>query len=369
LHKITAAQLFDGYNMHYNKPVVVFNDASIIEAIIKLEDAGDDVEIIDSLVTPGLINTHCHIELSNMLGQIPQGTGLPHFLKTVMQQRNANAEEQLDAIVATMHTMQKNGVVAVGDICNTTLTIEAKKQSTLFCKNFIEATGFVPSAAQARMDAIINVQNEFLSSGLNATIVPHAPYSVSPNLAALINEQAINKTITYHNQECTAEDELYQTKTGAFVDFFTGLGINLDFFEPTQKSSLQSFLPKLHNANTIIMVHNSCTSNADIDFAKTLGQHLFWCLCPKSNLYIENNLPQINNFMAADVPLIIGTDSLASNDTLCIKSEVLTLQKHFPEINKNIWLQAATANGAKALGINDWAGSFEVGKRSGWVVW
>lgn len=369
MHKITATQLFDGYKMHTNKPVIVFNSAQQIEAIIPYTDAGDNVQSINGLVTPGLINAHCHIELSNMHGVIEKHTGLPAFLKTVFFNRNINETSKNIAIKSAIETMQKNGIVAVGDICNTTNTINAKSSSPLFCKNFIEATGFLPTIAADRFEVAKQVQQAFINVNLNATIVPHAPYSISAPLAKQINNANKNTTITYHNQECQAENELYKYNNGAFKTFFNDLGIDISFFKATNKNSLPSFLPYFNNTSSIILVHNTCTNNNDIAFAKTQKGNLYWCLCPNANLYIENKLPDVNNFVANNLKLVIGTDSLASNDSLCIKTEVKTLQKYFPNIDDNIWLTAATLNGAKALGINTWAGSFEVGKTPGFTIW
>ncbi|MFY8004803.1 MAG: amidohydrolase family protein, partial [Chitinophagaceae bacterium] len=93
-----------------------------------------------------------------------------------------------------------------------------------------------------------------------------------------------------------------------------------------------------------------------------------FCICANANLYIENCLPNIPLLHKSGIPMVIGTDSLASNHQLSIISELITLQNGFPELNTGLLLQWSTYNGAKALGIDSWAGSFEKGKKPGIVL-
>ena len=91
-------------------------------------------------------------------------------------------------------------------------------------------------------------------------------------------------------------------------------------------------------------------------------------MCPNANLYIENRLPEVLIENRENIEICIGTDSLASNYSLSILEEMKTLQKHFPSISLGELIKWASLNGAKALGIEDKYGSFEVGKKPG-VVW
>src|SRR5690606_3481918 len=90
-----------------------------------------------------------------------------------------------------------------------------------------------------------------------------------------------------------------------------------------------------------------------------------WCFCPNANLYIEGALPKLRNFLPYRLPITLGTDSLASNDRLCILSELKTLHAHFPELLLSETINWATLNGARLLGIEEKYGSLEVGKTPG----
>jgi cytosine/adenosine deaminase-related metal-dependent hydrolase len=135
---------------------------------------------------------------------------------------------------------------------------------------------------------------------------------------------------------------------------------------------LQYFLPFFKKNQPLILVHNVYTKAEDIVYAQTMSEFensaLYFCLCPHANQYISNKLPDVNMFVNNEMNLVLGTDSLASNDQLSIMAEIKLLQQHFPHISIVEMLKWATSNGAKALKINDVYGSFEKGKRPGVVL-
>ncbi len=122
----------------------------------------------------------------------------------------------------------------------------------------------------------------------------------------------------------------------------------------------------------MISVHNVATSDEDIEFAHSIFNirysALFFCLCPNANLYISGLMPDVNKFTRHNCNIVLGTDSLASNDQLSILEEIKTLHRHFPLLQLKDLLQWATINGAHALGIDKSFGSFEKGKKPGVVL-
>ena len=100
-------------------------------------------------------------------------------------------------------------------------------------------------------------------------------------------------------------------------------------------------------------------------YQQQTGAQMYFCLCPNANVYISGMLPQVQMFVDQNCKMVLGTDSLASNDQLDILAEISTLQQNFPAIKKEKWLQMATLNGAEALGIGDTYGSFDINKKPG----
>ena len=139
----------------------------------------------------------------------------------------------------------------------------------------------------------------------------------------------------------------------------------IDFFKPSGKSSIETYLPHLSNCKNLILVHNTFSGVEDIIYANKSHKELYWCLCPKANVYIENTLPLLSNFITANCKMIIGTDSLASNTSLSVSAELNTILCNFNWLKLTDVLKWATFNGAEALGIQDNFGGFIRGRNAG----
>ena len=357
-------------------PTVLITDGSgVIIDLVNIEEAGDGIEEFKGIISPGFVNAHCHLELSHLKGRIPENTGLVEFVQQVMNNRSKGNEQQLEAMEQADSKMYHSGIVAVGDICNSTDSIAVKKSSKILWHNFIEVSGFVGETANARLEAMKLVSDQFKNElpFQPKTLSPHAPYSVSKKLFHLLNEQTEAQLITIHNQESAAEDELYLAKQGGFLDLYNNFEIDISSFKPTGKSSVQSWLPYFNKQQSILAVHNTYTSESDIDFLiKYSEKHssLFsYCICINANNYIEQKNPPIEMLMNSDCNVVIGTDSLASNHQLNILEELKTIQlSNNPIFPLSTLLKWATINGAKALQLDSLVGSFEKGKKPGVVL-
>lgn len=239
--------------------------------------------------------------------------------------------------------------------------------------NFIEVSGWLPAAANTRFENSRAFYHDFAMQNDTmaeyTAIVPHAPYSVSAELWHYIQPYFSGKTISIHNQETAFEDELFLSNAGDFVRMYDMMKINHAHFKPTGLSSLQSYFPKMQTARNAILVHNTFTKQADVQYAMNnaaaIDLQLFFCLCINANLYIENAVPPVQLLLDNNSTIVLGTDSLASNHSLSLLDEIKTLHQHFPAIELATMLRWATINGAHALQMQDTLGSFEKGKKPG----
>lgn len=340
-------------------------DGTILEILTAEEAAAKGIATIEhheGVLVPGFINTHCHLELSHLHGKIDQHTGLPGFVQQVIQQRQADDAVVIEAMKEADQYMYDHGIVAVGDISNKLISKSVKENSRIYYHTFIEAMGFNPVKATDIIHAAKELKEEF--APLPASIVPHAPYSVSDELFQEIRLEGVenDSLISIHNQETPDENAFFAHKTGSFLNLYQFLGLNIDFFKASGKTSLQTYLPKLSATQKTLLVHNTFTNAEDLDFAGATHSGLYWCLCPNANLYIENKLPE--TFKDVQLRITLGTDSLASNQQLSIVEEMRTLQEKW-DLSFDQLLGWATINGAIFLGLEDRYGSLEVGKAPG----
>jgi len=373
--KFTADYLFTGSEWLSNDSVLITGTEGDIIDIVPAVDAGEGVVIYSGILSPGFVNCHCHLELSHMKGIIPEKTGMVDFLVRVIQQRGFEGEVIQQAISAAENSMLQNGIVAVGDICNTPNTVEQKKKGRLLYHNFIETMGFIEQTAAQRFQASQAVYEQFARLYRNPTasnsIVPHAPYSVSPALFQLITHFPGNHLLTIHNQESGAEREFIEKGTGDLHRLYQALNIDISFYKPRSTGSLPAYLTHFLPNQSLILVHNTNTNKEDLEYIANCPlpiANLFFCLCPNANDYIGNPLPNIDLLRQYKASIVVGTDSLASNHQLSILAELQTIHQHYPHLEKSELLQWATLNGAKALELDDVVGSFEPGKKPGVLV-
>jgi aminodeoxyfutalosine deaminase len=375
--KFKATQLFDGYRFRNEDEVLITTNDGTIEAIVPLEQGGDDIELLEGILTPGLINCHCHLELSHLKNVIPPHTGLIEFLCSVVTKRGFAQEIIQQEIEKAEQEMYNNGIVAVGDIGNTTDTALVKSKSKIRWQNFVEVLSFTDEKSDENFKQYKNVAQE-LEQALHTSyllhrtsLVPHAPYSISPKTFELINAATKNQIISIHNQEHPAEDELYKTGGGEYLKLFKIFGMDASPFPVTGKSSIRSILPYFNNGQTIFLIHNTFMPEEDIvwanEYASTNGLKLVYCLCINANLYIENKTPQVELFLKHNCDIVLGTDSYSSNWQLSIAKEIQALLRH-SSLSQEQVLQMATMNGAKALQWHDALGSFEKNKKPGVVL-
>jgi cytosine/adenosine deaminase-related metal-dependent hydrolase len=377
MRKLSADYIFTIASEPLKNGVIAMDDEGVILEVSASGRAHPDTEIFEGIICPGFVNTHCHLELSHMHSLLEEGTGMANFIRGILSKRAIATAEQINAaILNAENEMIRNGIVAVGDISNFNKTFAQKEKGNLYYHTFIEIFNSNPAKAAEVFENGLTLEKELNSAQQKrstASIVPHAPYTMSKDLLILINEHASknNSSISIHNQESKGEDELFLSKSGDLYNLFTELGFDLSSFHPTGLNALRSTFPFLTRAAKILLVHNICTTKEDVHWAEELlrkmsggTSQLYWCTCPNANLYIENTLPNYDHFLETNSKVTIGTDSLASNWSLSILDELKTINRYYPSISLQTLLTWATKNGADFLGIQP-LGTIEKGKKPG----
>jgi cytosine/adenosine deaminase-related metal-dependent hydrolase len=317
------------------------------------------------ILCPGFVNAHCHLELSALRGKIPPGSGMAGFIRTLVEQRREippeafapAAEEALAQALAA-------GTAAFGDICNTGLTAELKaRYPHIYFWSFLEVLGLDESQAEARLEAALELAGHF--AGHPHSLSPHAPYSLSPKLMALLAAR-IEKRLSVHLLESPGERELLASGGGELGELFRQMKLPLPKWpEAAPLAFLGAHLPQ---ALPWLLVHNTEIQAEEI---RWLIQHTadpWFCICPRSSEYIHRRPPPAELLMRHTDRICIGTDSLASNDRLDPFAEVCTLLEQFPQISLHQALRWATTGGAQALGLFPQLGSFEPGTAPGLLL-
>lgn len=326
-----------------------------------------NTEYYNGIIIPGFVNCHCHLELSHMKGSVSKGTGLGDFIGQIRNSRYSNKEIMLRSSFSEDNYMYKEGIELCADICNTADTFHMKKDSRINYINLIEVFGLDREKAVKRMNEVNNVAAEARVNELIYSLVPHSVYSMSLTLLRLLKSESLNNRVTsVHFMETRGEESFLTERTGNLMNTYEQSGLLPKNLE-TAINHEDAILNEITPSGNLILVHNTFTGRETVKRLRE-RKNLFYCVCPNSNLYIENTLPPLNMLLEEGCEIVVGTDSLASNSTLSILEELKTLQLSFPETSIEKLIAWATINGARALASDDRFGSIEPGKIPGLLV-
>jgi cytosine/adenosine deaminase-related metal-dependent hydrolase len=292
------------------------------------------VEFFPGILAPGFFNAHCHLELSGLRGAIPPGGGFTAFARGMREARasgecRVKSEELARGAAAFWDSkMWAEGVSAVADVCNGSATFALKHSSRIGYHNFCELFGLNADPARA-----FELRDHALAGGLHASVTPHSTYSLNRDaLPQLLTPHS--SLFTLHFLESEDEVDLYRRK-GAMWDWYQEQGLAPDFLD--FGSPAERLVAQVPPDCPVMLVHNCVATQRDIDIV--MGHFtapVTWVLCPGSNRYIGNPAPPVDLLRKNGLRIAVGTDSLASNDTLSMINE-LSLIKGVPLAEMLSW--------------------------------
>jgi cytosine/adenosine deaminase-related metal-dependent hydrolase len=202
------------------------------------------------------------------------------------------------------------------------------------------------------------------AEGVRISLAPHAPYSVSSALFQAIRADVDvhpGSVTSVHLGESAAEVELLRQGSGPARAMLERLGVWTDEWcipgvSPTEYLAGLGFL-----SPDSLVVHGVQFTADDLVRVRAAGSPLV--SCPRSNAYVGVGSPPLESFYAAGIPVVFGTDSLASCADLNMFAELAEARRTAPAVPARDLLRSATLTGAEALRYHDY-GSIETGKRA-----
>lgn len=335
-------------------------------------EAGEQVQ--SGAIVPGFVNCHCHIELSHLYKKFRKGTGMAGFIDQINELRDwAGAEVKAQLVKEWMDKMWADGVSAMADISNDDSSFKVKKAHDMYTRTFLEVFGSEPEMCDGVMADVTALKHTADEVGIDAAPTPHSCYTMSPQLLSASAAAGLESGwLSYHSQESQEEEDLLLTGTGAMYENRKRSGMSTP--PVTGESSLKYFLTRLAAATQppydqhILLVHNVCLQQGDIDAARAVMNNVYWAICPLSNIFIHNALPPVELMRKNNLNITVGTDSLSSNDDLDMVKELFCIHDNFKQVPMSEILTWACLNGAKFLKKDAQLGSLTPGKCPGIVL-
>ena len=341
--------------------------------VLAVGTCAEGEEVSEGALVPGFVNGHCHVELSHLHKKFVKGTGMAGFIDQINALRDwAGREKKQELVKVWMDRMWADGVSAMADISNDDSSFDIKSSHPMYTRTFLEVFGSEPEMCEVVMNEVAELQKIADEAGIDAAPTPHSCYTMSPQLLSASSAAGLERGfISYHSQESQEEEDLLLTGTGAM--YMNRVRNGMSTPPVTGESSLKYFIQRLACTRKapydehILLVHNVCLKQDDIESAKKVMNNVWWAICPLSNKFIHNALPPVPLMRRNGLAIVLGTDSLSSNDDLDMVAEMACIHENFPEVPMNEILTWASLNGARFLSKEDELGTIEKGKKPGIV--
>lgn len=348
------------------------SDGTVLATGVCEDPASEDM--IDGAIVPGFVNAHCHVELSHLHGKFYKGSGMAGFIDQINALRDwAGRDVKARLAGEWMDRMWNEGVSAMADISNDDSSFDVKASHKMYTRTFLEVFGSEPEMCEGVMQEVRTLKAIADEKGIDAAPTPHSCYTMSPALLSASAAAGLSEGyLSYHSQESQEEENLLMTGSGAMYENRVRNGMSTP--PVTGASSLKYFIDRLSAAapapydGHILLVHNVCLKQDDIDAARKVMNNVYWAVCPLSNIFIHNQLPPIDLMRANSLAITLGTDSLSSNDDLSMIKEIACIHENFPHVPMGEIFTWASLNGARFLSKEELLGSIVAGKRPGLVL-
>ena len=301
-------------------------------------------------IMPALVNTHTHLELTALRGRVTFDQGLTSWVKSLIKERESAGEQALrDSAADGIREIIQSGCGAVGEISTLGLTWEAMAASGIYGIWFKEFIGNISAGSQDKFDAHQN--------HIGQSLAIHAPHTTSTEMIITLKKMTFQRNLPFSIHLAESDDEHFfiTTGKGTWADFLTERDINFSEWALPAATPVQ-YLDNLGVLDEhTIAVHLLHTDQKDLEILKKNGAQV--CLCPRSNQNLHQKLPDIEKMLTAGIKPCLGTDSLASVETLSIFDEMAFVAASFPQVDPADILEMATLSGGKALGLGHKIGS------------
>ncbi len=354
-------------NNTINNGAVVIDDYGMIKFSGQAKDIDGlkstlTIDLGNSAIVPGFINTHTHLELTHLHKCINYNGNFTNWISQLVNMKKNWSEKEYRLSIAD--GIKKNleaGTTTVVDITRNGLSFDELIKSKIRKTLFFEVIDFNPDTASNTIEnfkcQITDIDtNDLLSLG----IFPHAPYTVSEELykccVKISKELGIN--IATHISESKDEVELLTKGTGYFVTLLK----NFDMLRNWKHPGLRP-IDYLKNIGFLkkgcILIHCNFLSDNDIDLIEKSESNVVFC--PRSHKYFQYEDHPFLKLKDRRINIALGTDSLASNDSLSILDEMKFLRNHYKGVKPQEIFHMGTIAGSIALGMNDRIGRLEPG--------
>lgn len=324
-------------------------------------------KIIDhgpGVIMPSLVNAHLHLELSALKQSVPFDQGFKLWVQELLKKRATLTDHDLgQAALNAAKELVQNGTLWVADIAS--MDVIGPLADKFGLKGMGLQGIFFQEFLGTHLPANVPEIYEKKDSGsIDLSYAAHAPHTTSPELIKSLKKQTLGckQLFSIHVAESMDETQFIADQKGEWADFLTSRGIDWNAWDIKGKTPVQHLYNLGILDSTTLAVHLLNVTKTDIQLLADTQTKV--CCCPRSNQNLHSKLPDIVNLIDSGLKPALGTDSLASCDSLDIFDEMSFVSLNYSSLDPATILAMGTVNGAYALGVERLTGSLENGRQA-----
>lgn len=317
------------------------------------------VDLGDVILLPGLVNAHCHLDYTNMAGQLPPPKLFTDWLKAITETKSGwDYSDYADSWRNGAQMLVRSGTTTVADIeAVPELLPEAWETTPLRVVSQLEMIGITNRRLpEAILEDVLNKVSNLPNGRCQVGLSPHAPYSTLPKLLRLSATAARSHkySVAVHISESAPEYAMFRHRAGPMFDWMRKSGRDMadcGLGSPLEHVDRCGLLNR-----RVMAIHLNYLGRNDADLVARRRVHVVHC--PRSHQYFGHRPFPMGRLLRAGANICLGTDSLASvyrrrgqRIELSMFDEMRALAARFPRLGPRKILKMATLNGAKALGM------------------
>ncbi|HQR06279.1 MAG TPA: amidohydrolase family protein [Gemmatales bacterium] len=344
-----ADWVFTGVGEPIRNGVLIEQAGKIVECV-PWQDHQIDVELGQSLIIPGLVNAHTHLDLGALRGKLPPPAHFTDWLvQVIAYRRKANVEEWTATIDEGIRESLRHGITWLGDISFNGQSLDALSVSGMEGLVFRELIGM----SHERVELALSLADDWVNDDMDDEwrgLSPHAPYTVSEPLLTMLHGHFHSTPMAMHVAETREELQLLSEKAGLFRDFLQNLGV---WYPDQLFDNIDSVLKMLNDLDHAYLIHGNYLVREQW---QQLSSTTTLVYCPRTHAYFGHDPHPYLQMLADGLNVALGTDSLASNPDLSILNECRFLwQRDRGQLDGAALMKLATHGGKTALLPKKWA--------------
>jgi aminodeoxyfutalosine deaminase len=306
------------------------------------------VDLGEQVLMPGLVNAHCHLDYTSLRGKIPRQKSFTDWIRAINAEKSKlSPQDYVTSINEGFAEAKQFGTTTIANLTAFPELIRQLLDTPIRTWWFAE---LIDVRSPNRTNELFDSAIESLKPAQNPGLAPHALFTASKNLYQRCEEARKDVLLTTHLAESREEMEMFRDGSGSLYQFMENIGRDMgDCGHETPVELFVGAAGDRAQPKHWIIAHLNELTESDFELLEKVKTKFHVVHSPRSHGYFGHSPFQSERLRRLGFNICLGTDSLASNESLSLFAEMRAFQRSDPEISPEKIFEMVTVNPASAL--------------------